>query len=186
MCVITIIIIIPSAAQTQSGFYSSKVMVGRMIFLSNWPFHKHHLPLDQEGAVLGNMSNELWDDLRTGHWCVLESAGHKICFKQSPLRAVRITWMGCFPTIYGEVGPWQKLHLFWSFYTKPPKFYDWNLIRQSHWYMRCQLSDHDNVFWQQHLSPVLRPLCIWCNGLCGIVFFLLLQVHFPKFHGLLE
>ena len=67
MCVITIIIIIPSAAQTQSGFYSSKVMVGRMIFLSNWPFHKHHLPLDQEGAVLGNMSNELWDDLRTGH-----------------------------------------------------------------------------------------------------------------------
>lgn len=176
----------PSAAQTQSGLCSSKVMVGKMMFLSNWSFHKHHLSLDQEGAVLGNMSNGLRDDLQIGHRCFLESAGHKICFKQSPLRVVRITSMGCFPTIYGEMGPWQKLHLFWSFYTKPPKFYDWNLICQSHWYIRCQLSDHDNVFWQQHLSPVPRPLFIWCNGLCGIVRFLLLQVHFPKFHGLLE
>lgn len=69
----------------------------------------------------------------------LESASYTICPQQSPLRVVRINPNQMVSDNTQGGGPWQKLYVFWPYYTNPPKFYDFDLLCQSHC-IQCQLS----------------------------------------------
>lgn len=116
-----------------------KVMLGQMMFVSPWCFRHHHPPPGQEGAGSGNLQMQLWDNIPIGHsgsWSLqaIQSALSRAHSELSGL--TRIRW---FLTIHRERGPWQKLYVFWPYYTNPPKFYDFDLLCQSHC-IQCQLS----------------------------------------------
>lgn len=92
----------------------------------HWSFPSSCLPQRKEGAELGSIYDQLWVHLQIGHSSFSESASHKNCFKQSPLRDVRIIRIRCFLAMYRRWGPNRNCICLDHFMKITPKFYDKN------------------------------------------------------------